>query len=657
MMGASTRLEKLFVMLAYGVALLLIAYSIATVWTSLTGAMEHYTIHITLVFLLVIVDLARRYAGTTAQQLALPVGEEDIDHPSKFMLIFLILLAFGMISAGVYFVLQAKTLEFSQPFISEMDFYFGALLVFVILTVTWLTWGWPLALICILGAAYFAFGNMLPEAFATGRAYDSNLIMSYLAGMGGPRGVLTYAPLSADVIFLLLVYGGALHGTRVIDMFGEVGNAIGNMFRGGVAYSAMVASLLIGMVTGQSVSNIALSGSMTIPTMVRTGFTRNQAGAIEVLASTGSQLLPPIMGLGAFLMSEILGVSYVEVAIAAIIPAALYLFAVFAGIVCVIASSKTIPYKRQSVDWRMIAWIAPSFLVSFSVLVYLLAYRFSAPMAAFWGLVLVGGLCLLRPKEYRPTFSGIMSGLLEGALTGARLAVILSAIGILVQMLVTTGAGLSLGRLMIDVSSGNLAIGLILGMCVSLVIGMGLPTPAAYALIAIVVVPSLIDLGLSPMVANFYGFYFAIFSTLTPPVAVGILTAIKISDGTFLGTAWECFKLGAVCFLVPFLFVAYPNILGFPNLVAETWAMVAAFAIATFMLSAAIYGAIPTRQLSLPERIVVFVLGPALFGATLFVEGAVWHALTPAAFFAWLAWIYVDRSKNAENYSDTSTER
>ena len=657
MTGVATRTEKLFVMLTYGVALLLIAYSIATVWTSLTGAMEHYTIHITLIFLLVIVDLARRYSSATGQELGVPVGEEEISHPSKFMLAFTILLAIGMVSAGVYFVMQAKTLEFSQPFISPTDFYFGALLVFVILAVTWLTWGWSLALICILGAAYFAFGNLLPEAFATGRAYDANLIMSYLAGMGGPRGVLTYTPLSADVIFLLLVYGGALHGTRVIDMFGEVGNAIGNLFRGGVAYSAMAASLLIGMVTGQSVSNIALSGSMTIPTMVRTGFTRNQAGAIEVLASTGSQLLPPIMGLGAFLMSEILGISYIEIAIAAIIPAALYVFAVFAGIVCVIASSKTIPYKRQPVDWRMIAWIAPSFLISFVVLVYLLAYRYSAPMAAFWGLVLVGGLCLLRPKDYRPTFSGIASGLLEGALTGARLAVILSAIGILVQMLVTTGAGLSLGRLMIDLSSGNLAVGLILGMCVSLVIGMGLPTPAAYALIAIVVVPSLIDLGLKPMVANFYGFYFAIFSTLTPPVAVGILTAIRISNGTFLGTALECFKLGAICFLVPFLFVAYPNILDFPNLFMETWAMIGAFSIATFMLSAAIYGAIPGRQLSPPERFVIFILGPALFGATLFIEGAIWHALTPAAFAAWMVWSYVDRTKNAEKYADASVER
>ncbi|MBU2582927.1 MAG: TRAP transporter fused permease subunit [Alphaproteobacteria bacterium] len=648
--------DKLLEGFAYSVALILIAYSIVTVWTSLTGAMEHYTIHVTLVFLLAIADLARRYGGGTAQ-LGVTTGEEEIRAPSRIMFSFTLLLAVGMLAAGIYFVMQAKILEFSQPFISQRDFVFGAVLVFVILAVTWLTWGWPLAVICILGAVYFAFGNMLPEALATGRTYDANLIMSYLAGMGGPRGVLTYAPLSADVIFLLLVYGGALHGTRVIDMFGEVGNAIGNMFRGGVAYSAMVASLLIGMVTGQSVSNIALSGSMTIPTMVRTGFTRNQAGAIEVLASTGSQLLPPIMGLGAFLMSEILGISYVEIAIAAIIPAALYLFAVFAGIVCVISASKTIPYKRQPVDWRLIAWIAPSFVASFTVLVYLLAYRYSAPMAAFWGLVIVGMLSVLRPKEYRATFSGVASGLLEGALTGARLAVILSAIGILVQMLVTTGAGLSMGRLMIELSAGNLAIGLILGMCVSLVIGMGLPTPAAYALIAIVVVPSLIDLGIEPLVANFYGFYFAIFSTLTPPVAVGILTAIRISNGTFMGTAWECFKLGAVCFLVPFLFVAYPNILGFPNLVAETWAMVGAFAIATLMLSASIYGAIPGRKLSIGERYAVFAAGPALFSATLFLEGAIWHALTPMAFAGWMVWAYVDRTRNAQKYADASVEQ
>lgn len=612
--------------LSIAVALTLIAYSVATVWSSLTGAMEHYTIHVCLVFLLVTSDIA----AVTG------LGARSAQRTRTLAVVAILSVIIAL--CGIYFVMQAKELEFSQPFITNTDFIFGCLLVFAVLSVTWLVWGWPLAVICMLAAVYFAFGYLLPEGFAPNRKYDANLIISYLSGMGGPRGILTYAPLSADVIFLLLVYGGSLHGTRIIDMFSEIGRAIGNLFRGGVAYSATTASLLIGMVTGQSVSNIALSGSMTIPTMVRTGFTRNEAGAIEVLASTGSQLLPPIMGLGAFLMSVILGISYIEVAIAAIIPAVLYIFAVVAGIVCLISASRSIPFERQTVNWRLIGWIAPSFIVSFTVLIVLLSYRYSPPMAGFWGMILVTVLSFMRPAEYRPKLNSILSGMHEGALTGAKLAVILCAIGIIVQMLVTTGAGLSLGRLMIEVSAGNMTIGLLLGMAVALFIGMGLPTPAAYALIAIVVVPSLIDLGLKPIVANFYGFYFAIFSTLTPPVAVGILTALRISNGTFMGTALECFKLGGVCFLVPFLFVAFPNILDFPDLTLETLIMLPSFAVATFMLSAGTYGAIPGRRIATVERCLLILTGPLLFALTLFADGAFMRTLTPLCFIAWLAW-------------------
>lgn len=614
----------------------LISYSVATVWYSLTGAMEHYTIHVSLVLLLVTIDAAIDF-------------HKVVPTPKVKLLRYLTyFLAISFIACGIYFVVQAKELEFSQPFITQLDFAFGLLLVVSVLGITWITWGMPLALICSIAALYFTFGWMLPDAIASNRKYDANLIVSYLSGMGGPRGVLNYAPLSADVIFLLLVFGGCLHGTRAIDMFSEVGKAIGNLFRGGIAYSAITASMLIGMVTGQSVSNIALSGSMTIPTMVKNGFSKEEAGAIEVLASTGSQLLPPIMGLGAFLMSVILGVSYFEIAIAAIVPAALYIFAIAVGVACLIGASKNIPHTKQTVNWRLVRWIAPSFLISFTVLIVLLSMRYSPSMAGFWGAVLVIGFSILRPKEFRPDFKSIFSGLHEGAMAGAKLATILFAIGIIVQMLVTTGAGLLLGRLMIELSAGNLAIGLILGMAVALFIGMGLPTPAAYALIAIVVVPSLIDLGLEPMVANFYGFYFAIFSTLTPPVAVGILTAVRISNGRFLATALECFKLGGTCFLVPFLFVGFPNILGFPNIEMETFLMIVAFGMATAMLSAAIYGATPRVPISNNERLVLVFAGPILFAITLFIDDAYAHALTPVAFGMWIAWRLSQRNRVRE---------
>ena len=225
-------------------------------------------------------------------------------------------------ASGLFFYLNARELEITQPFVGSDALVFGTILMFAVLILTGLVWSWVLAGICSAAALYFVFGGLLPDALAPIAQQPLNVVISYLAGIkGAPRGVLSYMPLSADMIFLLLVYGGLLHGCKVIDMFGEIGCAIGNLLRGGVAFSAVVASLLIGTVTGQAVSNIALSGCMTIPTMSRSGFSREQAGGIEVMASTGSQLLPPIMGLGAFLMAEILGVSYIEIVIAALIPA------------------------------------------------------------------------------------------------------------------------------------------------------------------------------------------------------------------------------------------------------------------------------------------------------------------------------------------------
>lgn len=618
--------------LARAAAMAAIAYAVYSVWRSASGAMEHYVTHIGLALVLASLDTAAcalasrspRSAGRAAVALAV---------------------AATIAVSAVYFVAQAKALEFSQPFITGVDFAFGCLFLGAVLILVWLVWGAVLALFCATAAVYFAYGDLLPDWISTGRHYSPDLIVSYLAGMGGPRGALSFAPLSADVVFLLLVYGGALHGSRVVEAFGEIGAAIGNLFRGGVAYSAITASTLIGMVTGQTVSNVALSGSMTIPTMKRNGFSSEEAGAIEVLASNGSQLIPPIMGLGAFLMAEILGVSYVEIAIAAIIPAALYMIACVIGCASLISASGRIPHERQVVDWPLVLWMAPSFLASFSVLIGMLLMRYSASKAAFFGLAILIALSFLRPRRHRPSFKCWSSGLYEGALTAAKLALILTGVGVIVQMLGTTGAGLALGRLMIDISGGHQAVALITGMLVALFIGMGLPTPAAYALIAIVVVPSLVDLGLTPLAANFFGFYFAIFSSLTPPVAVGILTAVRISGGSFMGTARECVKLGGVCLLLPYLFVRHPDVLAFPNVSFETMIHLAGFVAATMMLSAAIYGGARGRPMPLSERLALVASGPGIFIAAQFSDSHYLVAPTIIAAVLWRIWRGAKRPK------------
>lgn len=576
-------------------ALVTVGYHALSVLWIFHGAMEHYTAHLGAILLLI------------AMHTALERGRGEGGAARVGWLTFSGLMALATVVSTVYLYVYAQDLELSQPFLTKLQYFIGLTLLVAVFGLNWVVWGTALTVVCLAAGLYFGLGHLVPSPVVDLK-FSPEVVMSYLAGMGGPRGVYTFIPLSADVILLLLVYGGLMTSTYVLDMFEEIGKAIGNLVRGGVAYSCIAASSLVGMVTGQTVSCIALSGSMTIPTMIRGGFTKEQAGAIEVMAANGAQIIPPVMGLGAFLMAVILGVAYIDVIAAAVLPAFLYMFTLGIGIYALIQASPRIPFERRDVDWGKILWILPGFLPSIVLVVTLLSLRYSAGMAALWGIAAMVGMSFLRPKRFRPSVRRIVHGLRDGALAGAQLAVILAAIGVIVQMLVTTGLGTLFSDLMIRVSGNSLEMALLLGMGICLLIGLGLPTPAAYSLAAVVVIPSLIDVGVDPLAAHFYGFYFAVFSSFTPPVAVGVLMASRIAGGSFKGTIYDTFKLGGICMLLPFFFVAFPNSLQFPNFTAETLVATVLLCVSTLMLAAAIYGGFMGR-LSKAER--VFMLsGP-----------------------------------------------
>lgn len=590
-------------------ALLAIAYQVASTLRSLDTAMQHYTTHLTLMLGLIALE-------------GVAVASPTVGSWSGNLKSFGFLTLFGStVACGLYLYLHAQALQIEQPFLSSTDMQVGLAFLSIVLLLTWNVWGWFLSLLCALCGCYLAFGYLLPGFIASTRLSD-NVVISYLAGMGGPRGVFTYMPLSADTIFLLIVYGGILRGTHVIDMFTEIGRAIGNLLRGGVAFSAVMASSLVGMVTGQAVGNIVLAGSVTIPTMIESGFSAEQAGAIECLASNGSQLIPPIMGLGAFLMAANLNVPYIEVAVAGVIPSILYELTVAVGLFFMISASPSIPYNRQRVDWKKIAWIWPSFAVSFAALLVLLFFRYSASYAAMWGIALLSIFAVVRPRAYRPCIRDLLSGFKNGALAGAKLALILAAIGMAVQMLTSTGLGVRLAQWMIYGSNGSLALGLLLGGGISLFIGMGLPTPAAYSLIAIVVIPSLVQLGIAPLVANFYGFYFAIFSSLTPPVAVAILTATRISNGSFRGTVAESIKLAGVCLLLPLLFIQFPTILDLTDASVAMVGAILLFLLTALMLAAFVYSWM-AKPLNMSERCTLLI-GPVSFIGYFMLQSLLW---------------------------------
>lgn len=599
--------------LTIAVALFATAYHFLTVWAVPHGATRHYTFHLGLVFTLVVLATARRWIGA---------GTPPTPRQSA-TLAALLLAALTVIA---YLYVEDRRLEMIQPWLTAMDIAVGAVLVFIVLWATYLTWGWELTLWCAICIPYFFWGHQLPGVLWHVEMTPT-VVLSYLAGMGAPRGVFWGMPLSSDTVFLLLVYGGTLHGARVIEMFMELGKAVGNLVRGGIAYSAVVASSLIGMVTGEAISNVALSGSMTIPAMKNRGFDAEKSAAIEATASSGTQITPPIMSVAAFLMAVILGVAYVEIIQRAVIPAILYFIGISFGIHAMIVSTPAIPYIRERVDTRFIKWILPSFLASMGVLLYLLSQRYSVGFAAFWATGTLLLFCVLRPRIYRPSPGAMIRGICDGAIIAAQLAIALAAIGIMIQTFLTTGLGIALGRLMTDASFGQLWLGLIIGSLIAILIGTALPTPAAYALCAVVVVPALINLGAQPFPAHFFALYWAAFSSLTPPVAMAVLTAVRISGGNHNKAAWEAMKLSVVVFFLPFTFVLAPAILSFPSITLQTLVVSGIVLLAGITASAALYGWLLKFQLTTGERWLL-ALGPLCLFAYL-TTGRTWLILPP----------------------------
>jgi TRAP transporter 4TM/12TM fusion protein len=573
-------------------------YQISILVYQFQGALELYYFHLGLVLTVVVLTLA----GECEPILSGWKGR------ARLAVLGIVLIA-SLLSCG-YLYLNITDIELRQPFLETADLYAGAVVVACVVILTQMVWGTVLATLITLAIVYFFLGDYFPGNFNFNPP-ETEIIISYLAGMGGARGIIWGIPLSANTLFLIIVFGGLLKGTRILELFNEVGRLLMNVTRGGVCYSAIMASTAIGMVTGQAVANVALSGSVTIPSMKQRGISGERAGAIEVVASLGSQLIPPIMGLGGFLMAVNLGVPYADIATAAIVPAALFVIILFIAAYFVSAATPALNIQKEAVNRRLILWVLPSFLISFLGLLTLLYLRYSPGYSALWAIALLLVSSFIRAKEFRPGFRQLWDGLVYGVVSACYLGLILAGIGVIVQVLVTTGAGFDFGRLMMQAAGGEIFIALLLGMMISLLAGLGLPTPAAYALIAIIMVPFLIDIGIEPLVAHFFGFYFAIFSAITPPVAVGVMAATRISGGSFYGTAYEAMRMSLIAILIPYAFVAFPSLLAFPAIGFDGLIVSVALVVASIFWGASIYGVLK-NDLSISQRC-LFLLVPLAF--------------------------------------------
>ena len=438
----------------------------------------------------------------------------------------------------------------------------GAILIVLVLEALRRATGNFLAAVVGLFLVYGLVGHLVPGELQ-GREVAPDRLAVYLAmdsnGMLGMPLMVT-----ATVVVMFVLFGSFLTAAGGGQFFTDLSMAGMGRFRGGSAKIAIVASALFGSISGSAVANVASTGVITIPLMKDTGFRARLSGAVESVASTGGQLMPPVMGAAAFLMAEFLQVGYHTVMIAALVPALVYFFAVFVQVDLIAARDgiTAIPADRIP-SGRAVFRGGWYFLVPFAVLIAALFWwRLRPGEAAFWSVVALIPLGLLFRYDGKGlTIPALWEGLCSAGRIVVDIVLIGAAAGLIIGVLNITSLGFALTLSLIDFAGGNLILLLIMSAVLSVILGMGMPTVGVYVLLATLIAPSLIELGVEPIAAHLFVMYFGMMSMITPPVAIAAFTASVIAKAPPVATAVSAVGLAWTAFVVPFVFVFEPAVL------------------------------------------------------------------------------------------------
>ena len=419
---------------------------------------------------------------------------------------------------------------------------------------------------------------------------------------------------AATIVIAFIFFGNILFASGGSAFFTDIALALMGRYRGGSAKIAVTASCLFGMISGSAVSNVASVGVLTIPLMRRGGYPAHVAAAIEAVASTGGQLMPPVMGAAAFLMAEFLQVPYKDVALAATLPALLYYYALFVQVDLLAARSGLTSIEGPDIPpLTQVLKQGWHFLIPFAVLIYGLFWlnwspELSALAAA--GVLMVTGTTL-GYGDKRLKLSDILGALRTTGIASLDLLVITAAAGFIIGVLNISGLSFALTLLLVQIGSGNLWLLLILAAIVSIILGMGMPTVGVYVLLAALVAPAMVKIGLSPMASHMFVMYFGMMSMITPPVALAAYAAASLAQTDPMKTGWTAVRFGWIAFIIPFLFIRSPSLLLEGSVTSVVTATITAV-VGVWLICAAFAG-FAWRELSLPMRIGFGFAGLLLF--------------------------------------------
>ncbi|WP_366922178.1 TRAP transporter permease [Metallumcola ferriviriculae] len=550
--------KKFSILMITAVALALTAFQLYTAGVSLLGAWIQRDIH--LVFILVLTFLI------------FPLSKRGKSDQATILDGILVTLA---IASGLYIIVFYQEIVMRAGSYTTLDTIFGIIMILLLLEATRRAVGWVLVFIAGFFLIYTFIGPYLPGLLGH-KGYGLERVVSqmYLTTegiFGIPLGV------SANYIFLFIFLTSMLEKLGMGEFLLRLAMSLMGRFVGGPAKVAVLASGFMGSLTGSAVANVVGTGTFTIPLMKSNGYKSHFAGAVESCASSGGQLMPPVMGAAAFIIAEFLGIPYIEVAVAAIIPAVLFYISILFGVhfeACRLGlkglPKKELPSTREVLKegWYLL-------LPLVALLYFLGVVQYSPIRSGFYAIVTMFIVSFVS-KDTRLTWQRFVDGALAASRNTIMVALACATAGLVVGSINLTGVGLKLSSFIISLSGGYLWIALLLTGMIAIVLGMGLPTSAAYIVAGTMAAPALIEMGILPLGSHLFVFYFAIISAITPPVALAAYAASGIAQDDPMKIAFTACKIGVAAYIIPFLFAQSPALLGQGSFVSVSLALITA---------------------------------------------------------------------------------
>ncbi|MDY9920851.1 MAG: TRAP transporter fused permease subunit [Synergistota bacterium] len=478
---------------------------------------------------------------------------KDNNFKKFYILLLITMSSMSWIYTALYY---PGIIERAGLYPERLDIISGILLLVVLFEMARMTMGLSLPLLALVMVFYGIYGQSLPGLFGHS-GFSLEREISYIYSLDGIFG----SPLAVTItyVFIFSMFGAFMEYTGGGDAIRDMSMVLAGRARGGAAKVAIIASALFGSINGSPVANVSATGAFTIPLMKKNGYDSKFAGAVSAVGSTGGQILPPVMGASVFIMIEILGIPYSQVAIAAVVPALLYYFALFwmvdleaqkKGLKCVpkedLPNAKEVFLKKGPALIPIIALIIP-----------LLVFKISPLRSGMIG-TLAAIICSFARKETRITMKSFFEALYETARGTIMVTAAVTLAGVIIAVVGITGLGLNMTNILLSYSGGNMLLTCMFGMVALIILGIGMPTTGAYIIGATIIAPALLKFDIIPLAAHLFVLYFANISNITPPVALAAYAASGIAETSPMKVGFESFRLGILGFIIPYVMI-YEN--------------------------------------------------------------------------------------------------